>query len=96
MLEEVSLAWTSPRLGGTLRLVDYRRHVVTSRSHHFVTERAGVPRRQVVNQLLHKFLFFLNSQRLEFGKQFYRGRIHTKSLSDGGPNVTRNLTGTEA
>jgi hypothetical protein len=48
---------TSPRLGGTLLLADYRRQLVASGSRHLVTERAGLSRRQVVNQLLHKLFF---------------------------------------
>jgi hypothetical protein len=80
---------TSPRLGGTLFLADHCRQLVTGGSRDIVTERAGIPRRQMMNQLLHKLFFFLNRQRLEFGKQFYGSRIHAVNLYGGELNVTR-------
>jgi hypothetical protein len=48
---------TSPRFGGTLLLADHHRQLVTGGSRHVVTERSGIPRRQVVNQPLHKLFF---------------------------------------
>jgi hypothetical protein len=48
---------TSPRLGATLFLVDHRGQLVASASRHVVTQRAGIPRRQMVNHFLDKLFF---------------------------------------
>jgi hypothetical protein len=60
----------SLRLGGTFLLTEHRGQLVASGGGHVITERAGIPRREVVNDLSHKLLLLLNPQRLELGKPF--------------------------
>src|SRR5436309_4828752 len=67
---------TSPRLGGTLFLVEHRGQLVSGSSGDVIAQRAGIPRRQVVNDLAHKLLLFFNSQCLELGEQFCCGVTH--------------------
>jgi len=45
----------------------------------------------MVNQLAHKLLLFLNTQRLEFGQQFCRRRTHQVNLRGSDLNVRRKL-----
>src|SRR5437773_8694100 len=71
---------TSPRLGGTLLLVEHRGQLVSGSGGHVIGQRAGIPRREVVNDLSDKLLLLLNSQRFELGEQFCCGVTHAESL----------------
>ena len=50
---------TSPRLGGTFLLTQHRGQRVSSVSGNVIVERAGIPRRKMVNDFSHELLLFL-------------------------------------
>lgn len=78
---------TSPRLGGTLFLMEDCCQCVACGSSRVIIERPRVPRRQVVHYFSHELLLLLDWQRLELGKQFCCSSSHggkeycTKSIA---------------
>lgn len=71
---------TSPRLGGTFFLVEDCGQLVSSTGGNIIVQRTGIPRREEVNDLPHKFLLFLNSQCFELGEQFCCSATHAWNL----------------
>src|SRR6266480_4402189 len=80
---------TSPRLGGTFLLAHYRGQCVAGGGGNIIVERAGIPRRKMVNDFPHELLLFFDWQRLEVGKQFCCGGTHAKIIKGIGKDVSR-------
>jgi hypothetical protein len=79
---------TSPRLGGTFLLIQHRGQRVPSVSGNVIAERAGIPRRKMLNDFLHELLLFFDWQCLELGKQFCCGSTHAEILASFDEDVS--------